>query len=402
MKVTAIETIRLADIPNLIFVQVRTDEGLVGLGETYYGAEAIEAYVHEAVAPGLVGQNALTIETHARHFVPYLGYQGTGVELRGNSAIDLALWDILGQASGQPLYQLFGGRTRDRIEVYNTCAGSRYSTKGKAGTLGQWGLLDGAAVAEYEDLDGFLNRADEVAESLLEQGIRGMKIWPLDPLAEACGGGIVGKDRLADAVEPFRKIRRAVGSKIEILAELHGLWDLPGARLVIDALEEFEPYWYEDPVRRTVPRALSILARQTQRPIATGESLAGLPTYAELIDTGFGGVVILDVGFVGGLTEARKVAAIAESRQLPVAPHDCTGPVVLTASTHLSVSLPNALIQEVVRAYYFGWYASLVTNLPILEDGTIRPPEGPGLGIALQPDLVKRRGVSVRISTLGD
>jgi L-alanine-DL-glutamate epimerase-like enolase superfamily enzyme len=96
------------------------------------------------------------------------------------------------------------------------------------------------------------------------------------------------------------------------------------------------------------------------------------------------------------------VAALAESRHLPIAPHDCTGPVVLTASTHLSVSLPNVLVQEFVRAYYFGWYADLVTELPVFENGTLRPPEGPGLGLALQPDLTKRPGVMVRVSSAND
>jgi galactonate dehydratase len=402
MRVTAIETIRFEAIPNLIMLQVRTDEGLVGLGETYFGAQAVEAYVHESVAPSLLNKDPLTIEAHSREFTPYLGYQGTGVELRGNSAIDIALWDLLGQASGQPLYQLFGGRTRDRIEAYNTCAGSQYSARGKAGRLGQWGLLADPGGREYEDLDAFLHRADELAQSLLDQGIRAMKIWPLDPLAVESGGKIVSLGRLQESLEPFRKIRRAVGSKIEILVELHGLWNLPAARLILSALEEFKPFWFEDPVRKTDPRALGILARQTQVPIATGESLAGMPAYAHLIEEGFAGVIILDISFVGGLTEARKVAAIAESRHLPVAPHDCTGPVVLTASTHLSVSLPNVLVQEFVRAYYFGWYADLVTELPVLENGTLRPPEGPGLGLALQPDLTKRPGVMVRVSSAND
>jgi galactonate dehydratase len=400
VNITAIETIRLEALPNLLLLQIHTDEGLTGLGETWFGAAAIEAYVHESVAPALLGRDPLALEATARILRPYLGYQGAGVELRGNSAVDIACWDLLGQASSQPLYALLGGRTRDRIDVYNTCAGPRYSAKGKAGTTGQWGLGNSAGAERYEDLDAFLHRADELAESLLEQGIRGMKIWPLDALAEQSAGSIVPHDRLVATLEPFRKIRRAVGSRMEIFVELHSMWDLPAARLVLSALDEFQPYWYEDPIRATDRGGLRTLAQQTTVPIATGETLAGAPAYLDLIEDGAVGVVILDISWVGGLTEARKVAAIADARQLPVAAHDCTGPVVLTASAHLAVSAPNAVVQEVVRAYYFGWYADLVTELPVLENGTIRPPEGAGLGIALQPDLVRRPGASVRRSSI--
>ncbi|MGH2819808.1 MAG: mandelate racemase/muconate lactonizing enzyme family protein, partial [Actinomycetota bacterium] len=206
MKIVAIETLRLEEFPNLLFVRIRTDEGLVGLGETFFGARAVEAYVHESAAPYLLGCDPLEIDRHARVLQGYLGYAGTGVEARGRSAIDIALWDLLGRATSQPLYQLLGGRSRERIRVYNTCAGYRYVRSRPEQSVDNWGLPSSEPEGPYEDLDAFLHRADELAHSLLEQGITGMKIWPFDPYAEETGGQYISNADLDRALEPFRKI----------------------------------------------------------------------------------------------------------------------------------------------------------------------------------------------------
>ena len=127
MKITAIETIQLGEFPNLFWVQVHTDEGLVGLGETFFGADAAVAYVHESAAPRLLGKDPLAIDRHSRTLQDtYVGFSGSGAEMRGLSAIDLALWDLFGQSTGQPIHQLLGGLSRPKIRVYNTCAGYRY------------------------------------------------------------------------------------------------------------------------------------------------------------------------------------------------------------------------------------------------------------------------------------
>ena len=132
MKVTKVETLWLDEFPNVLWVLVHTDEGLVGLGETFFGAQAVESYIHESVAPYLIGKDPLQIDRHARSLYGYLGYRSTGVEMRGNSAIDIALWDLLGKVTNQPIYQLLGGRSRERIRIYNTCAGYRYVQIGRA------------------------------------------------------------------------------------------------------------------------------------------------------------------------------------------------------------------------------------------------------------------------------
>ena len=132
MKITALETIRLAEFGNLVWVRLHTDDGLVGLGETFMGAAAVEAYLHESVAPKLIGQDPLQIEARNASLNNYLGWRGSGVETRGNSAVDLALWDIYGKAIGQPVSIALGGRSRDTIRTYNTCAGYKYIRDARA------------------------------------------------------------------------------------------------------------------------------------------------------------------------------------------------------------------------------------------------------------------------------
>jgi galactonate dehydratase len=405
VKITQVDTLRLGEFPNILFVLVRTDEGLSGLGETFFGARAVEAYVHETTAPYLLGKDPLQIDRHANALYGYLGYRSSGAEMRGNSAVDIALWDLFGKATGQPLYQLLGGRSRETIRTYNTCAGYHYVREAPRQEVANWGLPEKAAEAAegpYEDLDAFLHRADELAEDLLAQGITGMKIWPFDPYAEASGGHHISDDDLNKALEPFRKIRGAVGMTMDVMVEFHSLWDLPVANKIARALEEFEPYWFEDPVKADDLVALAEFARSTRVPVAASETLSGRFAFKELMERGAAGVVMLDISWCGGIGEAKKIATMVEAFKLPVTPHDCTGPVVLAASTHLSVNAPNALIQESVRAYYTGWYKELVTQLPVVENGQIRPPEGPGLGTELIPDLDKRPDAHMVTSRLGE
>src|SRR5262249_48534895 len=140
----------------------------------------------------------------------YVGYSSSGAEVRGASAIDIALWDLLGQSTGRPIYQLLGGLTRERVRTYNTCAGYQYVRAARQGTA-SFAIGEPSKNRPYEDLDAFLHRADELAPSLLEQGITGMKIWPFDFAAEASGGLYISNEDLDRALEPFRKIRKAVG-----------------------------------------------------------------------------------------------------------------------------------------------------------------------------------------------
>ncbi len=397
MKVTRIDTLRLDEFPSIVYVLVHTDEGLVGLGETFFFADAVEAHVHDVVADYLLGTDASQIERHSNALRGYVGTAGSGAETRAASAVDIALWDLRGKELGQPIHDLLGGRSRDRIRTYNTCAGYRYVRGRQAQAVRNWGLPDeGAPEGPYEDLDAFLHRADELARSLLDQGITGMKIWPFDPWAEASLGHDIQTADLDRALEPFRKIRAAVGRGIDIMVELHALWDVPAACRIVDALAEFDPFWIEDPLRVTSPDALAEVQQATSAPLAVGETLSGLASFRDLIERGGAQIVIFDVGWVGGITVARKVAALAEAYERPVAPHDCTGPVAYTAATHLSLHLQNAMVQESVRAFWSGWYGELVTALPAIESGMVSAPPGAGLGVELRPEVFDRPDVHIR------
>jgi galactonate dehydratase len=399
MKITQVETIWLEEFSNVIWIRVYTDEGIIGLGETFYGSAAVEAYIHESVAPYLIEKDPLQIDLHAKSLYGYLGYRSTGVEMRGNSAVDIALWDILGKASNQPVYNLLGGRSRESVRTYNTCAGYEYVRAKPKQAIENWGLPTDENRGPYEDLDAFLNRADELALDLISQGITGMKIWPFDFAAEATGGLYISNNDLEKAMEPFRKIRSAVGMDMDIMVEFHSLWNLPTARKIARALEEFEPFWYEDPLKADNIDALANYAASTFVPTTVSETLATRWSFREVMEAQAAGIIMLDLSWCGGISEAKKIAGMAEAHQLPIAPHDCTGPVVLMASMHLSLNATNALIQESVRAFYTGWYTELVTDLPQFDNGYLSLSEKPGLGTELLPNLHKRADAHQRIST---
>lgn len=395
MKINAIETVRVEERPNLLWVNVHTDEGVTGLGETFYLSRTVEEYLHEYVAPRVIGRDPLQIDLLSADLVGYLGFRSSGVETRGNSAFDIALWDIFGKATGQPIAQLLGGFSRREIRTYNTCAGTEYIKEAKGQTTANYGLTGGRT---YDDLNGFLHRADELAQELLEDGITAMKIWPFDHPAEKARGQDISAADLKVALEPFEKIRKAVGDRIDIMVEFHSMWQLLPAMKIAKALEPYGTYWHEDPVRMDSLADLKRYAEVSPAPISASETLGSRWAFRDLLETGAAGIVMLDISWCGGLSEARKIAAMAETWKLPVAPHDCTGPVVLAASTHLSLNAPNALVQESVRAFYRTWYRDLVTALPEVRNGMITVPPGAGLGLELHPDLDRAYTVCRRVS----
>ena len=185
MKITKLETIRMVERPNLLWLQVHSSEGVVGLGETFFGPCAVETYIHDTLAPLVIGEDPRRIEYLARKVEGYLGWRSTGAEARGNSAFDIALWDLWGRATNQPIAQLLGGFTRRSIRTYNTCAGNDYIKKDTGQNTRNFGLGQGD---RYDDLNGFLYHADDLAHSLLEEGVTAMKIWPFDAVAEANEG----------------------------------------------------------------------------------------------------------------------------------------------------------------------------------------------------------------------
>jgi galactonate dehydratase len=397
VQITAIETVNLAEMPNLLWVRVHGEDGLTGLGETFFGATSVEADIHDRIAPMILGLDASRIETLNRKMQPYAGFSGTGAEQRALSAIDTALWDLAAKSAGRPLCDYLGGRMRDDLPVYNTCAGPRYLSATSAVRPENFGA-ETVTRGRHEDLEGFLHYPAELAASLLEMGISSMKIWPFDFAEGARDGADISTEDLVRGLAPFEAIRASHGDRMRLKAELHGLWSLPAARKICAALAPLDIDWIEDPIWMDRTEALTTLAAEISTPLAGGETLAGLGAFSELVARGAVATPIVDITWGGGVTLARKLVALCEARGLNVAFHDCMGPVTLAVSTHLALAAPTAREQEICRGFYFEWYGDFVDTLPPITKGRIGVGDAPGLGLDLRPDLTSRPDARHRVS----
>jgi L-alanine-DL-glutamate epimerase-like enolase superfamily enzyme len=243
-----------------------------------------------------------------------------------------------------------------------------------------------------------LYRPEELARDLLSENITAMKIWPFDFAAYENGSVGITQAQIEAGVAPFRRIREAIGPSMDLMVELHSHWDIESAKRIIRALEPYEPAWFEDPIRMDDAEGLAELARFTRVPILASETTAPKESFRRLLERRAVGIVSFDTGWCGGISEAARICALADAWQIPVAPHDCTGPVGYVAGTHLSLSSRNALIQETVRAYVRGWYPQVVTDLPEIRDGFLYPMQGAGLGLTLRPEFLAREDITRRVS----
>ncbi len=400
MRITAVETVLVEAYGNVVWVRLHTDEGLIGTGETFRNPQATVAYLHETAAPYLLGKDPLQIDRHAHALMRTVGNRFDGfptrsVELRGNSAVDIALWDLFGQAMGQPVHQLLGGLSRERIRIYNTCASATYNRVARADRNTETVGAEGEAT---DDLWAQVHEPERLAESLLEEGIGAMKIWPTDVFAPKSDGHHISLEDLKTAVEPVRRIRHAVGEKIDVMMEYHGLWQLPAMLQIAAALEDLAVYWHEDAVPMHQWADLAALKAKTRVRLAGSESLGTRAWYKEAFTRGVIDVAHFDMGWIGGLTEGKRIASLADTFGRAIAPHDCVGPIQLVAAVHLVMNAPNALVQETVRAFYRGYYKDAVTELPRIEQGYVYPMQGTGLGTALQPALLERADCHRQVS----
>jgi galactonate dehydratase len=381
MRITALETLTLdaaitvhAGPISWLWVRVHTDAGVIGLGETYAAAATAEAALHESLAPVLLGEDARDINRLWQRMFQAVSYHGwAGAEMRALSAVDLALWDLAGKASGQPVYRLLGGRTRERIRTYNTCYDHRFD---------------------------FRTHADALARDLLAQGITAMKIWPFDQVALANGGQYITPAEMELALDPVRKIRDAVGAAMEVAIELHGYWNLPSAVAIARALEPYQPMWLEEALPQDNLEAYARLKGETSLPLVLSERLMTRWQFRDVIEGGLARFVNPDPCWCGGLTEARAISMLAETAYIPIAPHNCGGPVLHAACLHLATAVPNLFILESVRRRYQQDYKDVIVAPFESRDGAFDPPEGPGLGVELSPALLARSDIQTRRSTL--
>lgn len=392
MQISGIQTIRLPDHPYLIVVRVMTDAGPIGVSDTYYAPTAIEAYLHDVAAPVLLGGDPFEIERHwrtlnTRGFARWGAYGG--VELRALAAVDCALWDIKGQALGVPVYELLGGLAQQRIRTYNTCSGPLYGRTG-------WKPLGNSGEDPLDDLWKQFNAPARLAEELLADGIRGMKIWPYDRYSPETDGQRITAENLRRGADAFRLIRDAVGDEIEIMLEGHGYWELEPAKRIAAELEPYRPAWLEDLVLAGNVDVLAELTASTTSPVIASEMLSTLEQYRAVMERRAADLIKIDPTWAGGITESRKILTLAEAHGYSVAMHDCTGPFTMLAGVHLALSSPNAIYQETVRAYLKTWFADMTTDLVTIVDGHIQPPQAPGIGAALAPTFLERTDLSVR------
>jgi len=203
---------------------------------------------------------------------------------------------------------------------------------------------------------------------------------------------------MEQAVKPFREIRDAVGMQMEIAVELHSRWNLPCAIRIAEALEEIKPLWYEDPIQMDNPEALAQFARSTRVPTTASETMTNRAAFRQMLDTGAIGIVMLDTGWVGGISEGHAIGKMAETYHRPFAPHDCTGPITFIRRKPTCASrCRNAMIQEGVRAYYKGgWYENVVTVLPAMANGFRVCTRRPRPRTRLQPEFLARPDVVSR------
>jgi L-alanine-DL-glutamate epimerase-like enolase superfamily enzyme len=261
---------------------------------------------------------------------------------------------------------------------------------------------EGEGKGPLEDLWAQINEPEVLAEELLAEGISAMKIWPFDPFALRGTGRFISDADLRTGLEPFRRIREAVGDRIEIMLEGHGYWDITTAKRIARAVEEYRPAWLEDLVLGHDIGQIAELKASTSTPILASELLITRYQYRPLLERRAADIIMVDPTWAGGITESRKIITMAESFGLPVAMHDCTGPFTLLAGVHLALSAPNAIYQEHVRAYIRTWYSELVPTSITIADGHILPPEGAGIGTELLADVFDRPDATVRITRLSD
>lgn len=406
MKIIGVETVQVEEFGNVVWTRVHTDEGLIGLGETFRNPEATIAYIHETCAPNLLGRdpsqrqalNRLLFAGVGNHFN---GFPTRSVEIRGNSAIDIALWDLCGKAYGLPLHALLGGKVRDRIRIYNTCAGGAYNARVRQGYNTELFSRDSPrpdSIASGEDLLMQVFEPARLARELMDAGIMAMKIWPFDVYALQSGGREIATSDLKKAIWPIEQIRAEVGDAMDIMIEYHGLWRLPAALKIADALRDHDIYWHEEPVWM---QNFDDIARYRERVsgfVAGSENLGTQQWYREVFGRGAVDVANFDVIWVGGVTEAQKIAHLAEAYDRTIAPHDCTGPVTLLVNAHLLAAMPNGLIAETVRSHLSGFYGEAVTALPPIEGGFISPTDTPGIGADLSPAFLKRTDAVRRVT----
>ena len=354
MRIAAVETVVVGNPwKNWVFALVHTDEGITGLGEGSANgfAGTIKAAIDE-LAPLAIGQDPGRIEWLTRRLCRDVYTDGGQIHRAAVAAIEIACWDILGQALGVPVWQLLGGQSRERVRAY---ANGWYRT----------------------DRD-----PDKVAKAAADVVAMNFTALKIDPFGRSWR--VMDRADQDLAIEILRAVRDAVGDGVDILVEGHSRFTVDEAVQIARRLEPIRPMWFEEPVRHDRVRACADVARRSPVPIATGESFHTLGEFAEL--GAAGGVAFWqpEAAHLGGLLALKQVATLAEAHDAVVAPHQAGGPVATAVCLNLAACTSNHLIQEFFDPFNESWARDIVSWAPrIDEDGCIPVPTAPGIGLSL-------------------
>ncbi len=357
-----------------LFLKLVTDDGLEGVGEIYaasFAPDVIIAALADVFERHVQGADPFAIEALWRN-VYGRGYsQRPDISLLGVlSGVEMAMWDIVGKACGKPVYALIGGKVHERLRTYTYL-------------YPEPGVDAYAASPVYENPDAAANRALDY----LSLGFTAVKFDPAGPYS-TFDPRQPSLERLALSEAFCKRIREAVGDRCDLLFGTHGQFTVSGAKRLAQKLEPYSPLWFEEPTPPEMPERMAEVARTTSIPIATGERLATKYEFARVLACGAASILQMNLGRVGGLLEAKKIAGMAEAYYAQIAPHLYCGPVVGAANIQLSACSPNFLILESIERWD-GFHAKLLKTPIRWEDGYVIPPEAPGLGVELDEDFAR-------------
>ena len=355
MKVTDVRTFAVDCFrTNWVFVKVYTDEGVTGVGEATleYKEKALIGAV-EHIREYLIGKDPRTIEKHFHDIYRDAYWRGGAVLMSALSAVETALWDILGKSLGVPVWQLLGGKVNERVRIYVN------------------GWFAGAKTPEE-----FAGKA----KAAVRRGVTAMK-W--DPFGKSYLE-ISNRD-LDTALRCVAAVREAVGPSVDLLIEGHGRFNVPTGIKIAKELEPFKPMWFEEPTPPDSLEALKAVRNESPVPISAGERLYTLRSYRELFEMRAADYIQPDVSHAGGIMELKKIAAMAEACYIPFAPHNPSGPVANAATLQLAACCPNFSILEIMYSDVT-WRKDVTNERLFYADGYIRIPDGPGLGIEIDEE----------------
>jgi galactonate dehydratase len=372
MKITKIEAIRFSDKIKIkraggfggaefCWVRLHTDAGIVGTGETYPYSNG-ELGTLKDYTRLLIGKDPRDIDSIWQRFYHQMAMRNAGgADMRILSAINMAQLDILGQASDLPMYRLLGGKTRSQIKVYNT-------------TTDYWAIGETKMGPDTE----------EIVRFLMDRNITAMKIYPF-----RAQGSYISAAEIERGMKWIRDIREIAGNEMDICVDCWGRFDLPSAQRITKALEPYDILYLEDAMLMNNAKSYAMLARETSVPICMSETLATRYEYREFFELKACDVVMYDLTWVGGISEAKKISDMADTYFIPTSPHTCGGPLLWFASIHICTALPNFLIMESNYWKYAQQFPYFINNVPVPENGHVTALEAPGLGAEIKPELFK-------------